>query len=426
MPCLLQIPILSIIVAIGDTKRATHTRPTYPFHSSRYPKVPVFRVPTLTTLITLKQVSTSIKAMATVTETLQLEPHRAVTFPLRTEALVVQEPKADFTLTPITLDEVKPDEVLVEMKYSGICHTVCGYVPSHDSVRLTSDQDIVLQQGLLPMVEFPAIFGHEGAGVVRAIGSNVRNQSLKIGDSVLLSFNVCGECIQCKSGHPSYCHTHPQINHSAVRRDGSTPGKLLDGRGVRSQYFGQSSFAKMSVVSERCVVKCPYPELLGIYAPLGCGFQTGAGTILNVLKPQPEQSVVICGIGGVGLAAVMAAKYLGVQQIIAVDLVDERLTLAVELGATHIINSKHHNDVAKSIKELTNGGANFAVDCTGVVPVIEMLIECIGPRGVTATVGVPPPGMKIQIDPLTFLLENKTYVGVIEGDSVPEVVGDLL
>lgn len=283
-------------------------------------------------------------------------------------------------------------------------------------------QDIVLQQGLLPMVEFPAIFGHEGAGTVRAIGSSVKNKSLQVGDCVLLSFTVCGDCTQCKSGHPAYCHNHPQINHGAVRRDGSTPGKLLDGRAVRSQYFGQSSFAKMSVVSEKCVVKCPYPESMGIYAPLGCGFQTGAGTILNVLKPQPQQSVVICGIGGVGLAAVMAAKHLGVQQIIAIDLLDERLKLAEELGAIHVINSKQNTEFVKEIRDLTNGGASFAVDCTGVVPVIEMLIECIGPKGVAATVGVPPPGKKIQIDPLTFLLENKTYVGVIEGDSLPEIV----
>ena len=109
------------------------------------------------------------------------------------------------------------------------------------------------------MVDFPANFGHEGAGIIRAMGSSVKNRSLKDGDSVLLSFNVCGDCKQCKSGHPAYCHNHPQINHGAVRRDGSIPGKLLDGRGVRSQYFGQSSSANMSIVPEKCVVKCPYP-----------------------------------------------------------------------------------------------------------------------------------------------------------------------
>ena len=161
---------------------------------------------------------------------------------------------------------------------------------------------------------------------------------------------------------------------------------------------------------------------MAIYAPLGCGFQTGAGTILNVLKPQIDQSVVICGIGAVGLPAVMAAKYLGVRQIIAIDLAEERLKLAKELGATHIINSRQNMDVLENIRNLTDGGADFAVDCTGVVSVIEMLIEAIGPKGMAASVGVAPAGKKIEINPLTFLLENKTYVGVIEGDSVPEVV----
>lgn len=283
-------------------------------------------------------------------------------------------------------------------------------------------QDIVLQQGLLPLVEFPAIFGHEGAGVIRTIGSKVKDTTLTVGDNVLLSFNVCGECKQCVLGHPSYCHDHPCINHCAIRRDGSTPGKLSDGRSVRSQCFGHSSFAKMSVVSEKCVVKCLYPESMAVYAPLGCGFQTGAGTILSVLKPSRDQSVVICGLGSVGLAAVMAAKYLNVNTIVAVDLVDAKLQMARELGATDIINSREVQDVVSVIKKVTGGGANYAVDCTGVVQVIEMMIECIGPRGTAATVGVSPAGKKIQIDPLAFLLENKSYIGVIEGDSTPATV----
>ena len=271
-------------------------------------------------------------------------------------------------------------------------------------------------------MEFPAIFGHEGAGIVQAIGSSVKNKDLRVGDSVLLSFNVCGKCKQCSSGHPSYCHDHARINHSAIRHDGSTPGKLSDGRSVRSQYFGHSSFARYSVVNEKCIVKCSHLDSLDIYAPLGCGFQTGAGTILNVLKPSASQSVVICGLGSVGLTATMATKYLGVKTIIAVDLVDEKLKVAQELGATHIINSSRDRNAAKTISELTDGGADFAVDCTGVCNVIEMLIECIGPRGTAASVGVPPAGRKIQIDPLDFLLANKTYVGIIEGDSVPETV----
>jgi Zn-dependent alcohol dehydrogenase len=208
------------------------------------------------------------------------------------------------------------------------------------------------------MVEFPAIFGHEGAGYIVSIGENVKNKDLAVGDAVLLSFNTCGHCKPCTTGHPAYCFTHPQVNHNAVRvGDRSTPGKLEDGRAVRSQYFGQSSFSKMSIVNEKCVAKCPYPENLDIYAPIGCGFQTGAGTVLNVLKPTKEDSIVIFGLRSVGLAALMAATYMGAGRIIVADIVAEKLEMAKELGATDVINSKETPEVVKAIKKLTNGGA---------------------------------------------------------------------
>ena len=274
------------------------------------------------------------------------------------------------------------------------------------------------------MVEFPAIFGHEGAGFIVSIGEDVKNKDLKVGDAVLLSFNTCGHCKPCTTGHPAYCFTHPQVNHNAVRLgDRSTPGKLEDGRAVRSQYFGQSSFSKMSIVNEKCVVKCPYPSNLDIYSPIGCGFQTGAGTVLNVLKPTKEDSIVIFGLGSVGLTALMAAKYIGAGRIIAVDIVAKKLEMGLELGATDVINSKETPAVVEKIKQLTNGGATYSIDCTGLLKVIEDAIECIGPLGTAATVGVPPPNGKIAIDALTFLLGNKKYIGVIEGDSNPIEVG---
>lgn len=270
------------------------------------------------------------------------------------------------------------------------------------------------------MVEFPAIFGHEGAGHILALGSEVKNKDLQIGDAVLLSFNTCGSCHACINNHPAYCHIHPAVNHNAIRlSDGSTPASLEGGKSVRSQYFGHSSFANKSVVNEKCVVKCAHPELMNIYAPIGCGFQTGAGTVLNVLKPKPSESLVVFGCGGVGLSALMAAKYLGVQCIIGVDVKAGRLDLASELGATHVVNPGKDGDVVKKIKEITGGGAKYSIDCTGLLKIIEQCIECIGPCGTAATVGVPPPGGKIEIDALMFLLENKKYVGVIEGDSVP-------
>ncbi|KAF5239229.1 hypothetical protein FANTH_10031 [Fusarium anthophilum] len=322
-----------------------------------------------------------------------------------TVAYVVNEAKADFELVPVVLDEVRADEVLVEMRYSGICHT-----------------DIVLQQGLLPMVEFPAVFGHEGAGIVRHLGQDVHIPGLKIGDAVALSFNTCGTCKPCSSGHPAFCFTHPQVNHNAVRiGDRSTPGRLSDGRSVRTQYFGQSSFSKMSVVNAKCIVKCPYPEDMHLYAPLGCGLQTGAGTIMNVLRPTPKDSLVVFGLGSVGLAALMAARHLGVEELIAVDIMPARLDLARELGASHTLNSREETDVVETIKKITGGGAAFAVDCTGIPKVIEDTISSIGSMGKAAVVGVPPADVQIKLNPLEFLLENKTFIGVIEGDSNPPV-----
>lgn len=273
------------------------------------------------------------------------------------------------------------------------------------------------------MVEFPAVFGHEGAGFVKGIGSKVRNKALKIGDAVLLSFNTCGTCKPCTNGHPAFCHTHAAVNHNAVRlSDRSTPARTKDGQSVRSQYFGHSSFARHSVVNEKCVVKCDYPEQLDIYAPIGCGFQTGAGTVLNVLKPGKDDSIVIFGLGSVGLTALMAAKHMGVGQIIAVDIVQEKLHMARELGATNTINSKEQISIVEAIKatSASGAGATFAIDCTGVLGVIENMVACLAPQGTAAVVGVPPPDAKISIDPLMFLLDNKKLIGVIEGDSNPE------
>ncbi|KAF7556517.1 hypothetical protein G7Z17_g1375 [Cylindrodendrum hubeiense] len=325
---------------------------------------------------------------------------------IATEALVIGKPGDKFEMTPIILDEVRSDEVLVEMKYSGICHT-----------------DVLLQNGLIPGVEYPAIFGHEGAGIIRALGSGVKDKSLQVGDYVLLSFNVCGRCKQCVADNPSCCHIHSPVNVGSVRlSDGSTPARLLDGTSVRSQCFGQSSFARMSVVAERSVVKCPYPESLSYFSPLGCGFQTGAGTLLNALKPDKTNTVVIFGVGSVGIAALMAAAYLQVKQLIAVDVVDEKLAIAKEFGATHVVNSRNCGEggIQAKILEITDGGADYAIDCTGLIPVIESLFGCLAPRGTATTVGVPPPNSVIRIEPQTFLLENKRYIGVVEGGSHPQ------
>ena len=142
---------------------------------------------------------------------------------------------------------------------------------------------------------------------------------------------------------------------------------------------------------------------------------------MNVLKPTPEDSIVVFGLGTVGLTAVMGAKYLGVKKIIAVDIQPSKFIVAKEVGATHTVNSREVKDIVEHIKELTGGaGANFAVDCTGVPVVIEKMLLCLAMFGTAATVGVAPSGAKISVDPLQFLLFSKQYIGVREGDSVPK------
>ncbi|KAK4249132.1 chaperonin 10-like protein [Corynascus novoguineensis] len=335
--------------------------------------------------------------------------------PLETEALVVHTPGGPFEMTPIVIQNLRPDEILVEMKYSGICHT-----------------DLWLQSGGAgPLVKFPVIPGHEGAGIIRAVGSAITrdSQSLRVGDAVLLSFAACGSCVPCREDQFSRCTEFTPLNLTGVRRpDGSSPAAVLLSDGshrtetpVRAQFFGQSSFSRYSVVHEHCVVKCPYPEDLALYAPMGCGYQTGAGTILNIMKPRPEQTVAVFGAGSVGFAAIMAAAALSTKQIVAIDIVGQKLALARELGATHAINTAEiSGGVVEEIRNLTGGkGVDFAIDTTGVASVVEQMLDCLAYGGTAASIGATPREAKITVDVGAFFAEKKTWIGVAEGDSHP-------
>ncbi|AEO68462.1 uncharacterized protein THITE_2118006 [Thermothielavioides terrestris NRRL 8126] len=325
--------------------------------------------------------------------------------PLQTEALVLSEAGGPFVLTPIVIQDLRPDEVLVEIKYSGVCHT-----------------DFWVQQGnLADVMGFPAIAGHEGAGIVRAIGSDVKNKSLQVGDAVLLSFTACGDCDDCKHNY-SRCRMFGPLNLTGTRRqDGTSPTKLLDGRPVRSQFFGQSSFSRFTAAHELCVVKCPSPEDLAIYSPMGCGYQTGAGTILNVLKPRPDQTVAVFGAGSVGFAAIMTAASIPAKQVIAIDIVEQKLALARELGATHTINTAAiQGSVVDEVMKLTGGkGVDFAVDTTGVSAVVEKMLDCLAYAGTAASVGAPPRADKITVNVGSFFAEKKNWLAIAEGDSHP-------
>lgn len=251
---------------------------------------------------------------------------------------------------------------------------------------------------------------------------------MKIGTAVLLSFNHCGNCKTCRSDHPACCSNFEHLNITARHLDdNSTCAKLSsDGRDVVTQFFGQSSLSRHSIVSQNSVVVCPEqdPEKLALYAPLGCGFQTGAGTVLNALKPSPQDTIAIFGAGAVGLAAVMAAKYLGIENVIVIDLIDEKLELAKELGATDV--TKGGGDFVERIHEVTDcEGVRYAIDCTGVSSVLEQIQDCVACGGTVVIVGSPKPDFVMKIPLSQFLHVNKTIRGICQGDSVPEKVGDM-
>lgn len=224
----------------------------------------------------------------------------------------------------ITLEEPRSDEVLVRIVASGICHS-----------------DLAAINGDLP-ISRPVILGHEGSGIVERVGSDVA--SVRPGDPVVLSFASCGACRACRTGHPVYCARSAAMNLSGTRADGSTAYRGADRRAetIFGHFVGQSSFAHHALVHESAVVKVGADVELAVAAPLGCGIQTGAGSVMNVLRPAYGSSLAVTGTGSVGLSAVMAAKVVGCEVIIAVDVNDARLELAGRLGATHTLNPTGH------------------------------------------------------------------------------------
>ncbi|KAK3935640.1 aryl-alcohol dehydrogenase [Diplogelasinospora grovesii] len=319
-----------------------------------------------------------------------------------TTALVAPELNGSFELREIYLDALQADEVLVEIHASGLCHT-----------------DLSCAEGLLPC-QPNAVLGHEGAGVVIEAGSAVT--SVAPGDKVLLSFSHCETCAACTSGHPAYCHTFNDRNFGGARPDGSSAmlTSKENGSPMHSTFFGQSSFARHTLAHRSSVVKVPADTDLGLFAPLGCGMQTGAGAVLNTLDVKPGSSVAVFGVGSVGMAAVMAAaKIRGVKTLIAVDLQEGRLALAKELGATHSVLGSA-KDVVQQIRAICQAnGVNYAVDCTGVPAVVRTMIDSLGTRGRAATVGAPGPGHCVNVDIMEHLTYGKEYVGCAEGDSLP-------
>lgn len=290
-------------------------------------------------------------------------------------------------------------------------------------------QDLVVQAGGVPVGDFPAVLGHEGAGVIRRLGSGVVNKSLCVGDEVLLSFITCCKCQPCKGGRLGACTRFTEINFTGGRGPSvsESPISFPNGDPIRGQFFGQSSMAKLAIVSEASVMKIA-PEFhltqtdIASLTSLGCGYLTGAGTVMNVLKPHSTSRFMILGMGAVGLSALMAAKAIGVENILAVDLFDSKLELATTLGASHTLNAKETKDLAQAVHKIFPEGVDQVLDTTGVASVMQASIKALGHGGILAIVGAAPADAALTISPLDFLMNCKRVVGAVEGAADPAVV----
>ncbi|HDX2367853.1 TPA: NAD(P)-dependent alcohol dehydrogenase [Escherichia coli] len=315
-------------------------------------------------------------------------------------AAVVRAPQQPFTIEPARIRAPRKDEVLVRVVATGLCHT-----------------DLIVRDQYYP-VPLPAVLGHEGAGVVEEVGPNVKN--LKVGDHVVLTYGACGHCNPCASGHEAYCKDFYPLNFGGCDAHGHTALQALDGEPLHDQFFAQSSFATYALASENNAIQVPADAPLELLGPLGCGIQTGAGAVINSLKVRAGSSFAAYGAGAVGLSAVMAARVAGATTIIAIDVVASRLELAKELGATHTVNSKEE-DVVEAVREITNGGADFALESTGRPEVLEAGIDALGGLGTMGIVGAPKLGTRASFDINSLLLGGRSIRGIVEGDSVPQV-----
>jgi aryl-alcohol dehydrogenase len=316
----------------------------------------------------------------------------------RTVAAVVDRVDAPFSLEEVELDELRADEVLVRMVATGLCHT-----------------DLSAQTGIVPF-PLPGVMGHEGAGVVERVGAGVRR--VVPGDHVLASFSSCELCPECRGGHPSLCESFHPLNLSAGTRPDGTHTIHRGAEPLSGHFFGQSSLARHAIMDERCLVNVPHEAPLEVLAPLGCGIQTGAGAVLNVLRPEPGCTLAVFGIGAVGCAAVMAAALSGAARIIAIDVVKARLQLALELGATEIIDAAAA-DPAAALLDLTSGrGVQYAIEASGNAAVLAAAIRVLAPRGTCAILGTFGPGVTVPL-PADYMLDGRRVIGISEGGSDP-------
>ncbi|MEU2358534.1 NAD(P)-dependent alcohol dehydrogenase [Streptomyces misionensis] len=301
------------------------------------------------------------------------------------------------TIEQFDLDDPAPDEISVRIAATGICRT-----------------DLHIRDGDYPIPSFPVIPGHEGAGIVTAVGSAVTD--VAIGDHVLLTYPFCGQCENCRRGMMAYCEQGFVLSFGGTRLDGSTGWRRSsDGTSVNGHVFQQSSFASHTLAAARSAVILDRDLPLDLAAAFGCGVSTGAGSVLNAMELHPDSQLVILGAGTVGLSALMMAHHLGVEQIIAVDTNADRLAIASALGARHTVNASEL-ETRDAIQQLTEGGAGYIFDTTGHPNVVADALDALAMTGTVVMAGAAPAGARTSLD-MNVLLNGRGVRGTIQGDA---------
>lgn len=313
----------------------------------------------------------------------------------RITGAVLEEPR-NLSIESLELAEPKAGEIRVDVRATGVCHT--------DHHRYVGASD----------APYPIVLGHEGAGVVDAVGDDV--SSLDEGDRVVLwVLPFCEECEFCERGDPHLCS----------RRSVTKQGTLLDGTRRISRdgeevnhFYGQSSFASHCVVAEQTAVKIPHELPFTEASLLGCGATTGLGAVTNTAGASAGEPVAVFGCGGVGSSAILGAVLVGADPIVAVDVVDEKLSFIEELGATHTVNSRE-TDPVETIQDITDGGVEYAFECTSHPDVVEQAIDAIRPGGtVVSTATSSADDFEIPPGALT---QGKRLVGNVGGSLRPSI-----
>jgi len=328
---------------------------------------------------------------------------------VKTTVALIEEPGVPFVFADVDIDEPRADEVLVRIVATGLCHT-----------------DLTVPT-MLPAEMFPTVVGHEGAGVVEAVGDQV--SGIEVGDHVVVSFRSCRTCVQCRRGDVGYCEQSLLLNYMGMRPDGSTTLNR-GGERVFGSFFGQSSLARHALAyADNCIVVDKALDL-SLLAPFACGFQTGAGAVLNVFEPEPGDSLAVFGAGAVGLAALAAARGAGVDTLVAVDPAPARRAAAARYGALAIDPGAAERDgtpsVVDQIKAHTDAGACFAIDSTALPAVVLQAQRALRTKGTLVALGLG--AAEYTIDAIDLLQGGKVIRSTMEGEAdpltaIPDLIG---